>query len=86
MNTYLKSILATPEKLDDEIVDKLYGDLLVDAKNLKVKIAEYVNKEPEVEKIDEYSRSPVSQSERFSRSETRGRKLLRKTRRNKQTL
>lgn len=59
MNTYLKSILATPEKLDDDTVDKYYGDLLVDAKNLKVKIAEYVKKDPEVEKIDEYSKQRV---------------------------
>jgi hypothetical protein len=53
MNTYLKGLKGP---MDKDLIDNYYGDFLVEAKNLKVKIAEHVNKPPEVNEINEYSR------------------------------
>ena len=55
LNTYLKDVLKNPESIDQQTIDKFYGDILIDSKNLKHKIAEYVKKEPEIQLVDQYS-------------------------------
>lgn len=69
MNTYLKDIKksngAIP--LDKELTDKYYSDFMVEAKNLKVKIAEYVKKDPDVAEVNMFSMSVLTQSKSSNR-------------------
>ena len=57
MNNPLKSFKVDPEAaIDFEAAEKSYGDMIVEVKALKVKIAEHMKKQPEIEVIDQYSR------------------------------
>ena len=55
MNNPLKDINKGIAAFVPDAFDKYYGDILIEAKALKIKIAEHVKKTPEIEKIDEYS-------------------------------
>ena len=57
MNNPLKSFKVDPgAAIDFEAAEKSYGDMIVEVKALKVKIAEHMKKQPEIEVIDQYSR------------------------------
>ena len=58
MNNPLKVAKDNPQAaIDWDQAERQFSDVLLEAKALKVKIAEHVKKEPEFGKIDEYSRS-----------------------------
>lgn len=53
MHEYLQKNL---ENVDLALMMEFYGDLLVEIKNLKLKLAEFNEKEKDTEKIDQYSK------------------------------
>lgn len=54
MNTYLKGLGESAP--DRGKIDQFYSDFLVDAKAVKVKIAEYLKRDKDVEQVDQFSR------------------------------
>lgn len=60
MNTYLKGLGANAP--DRSKIDQFYGDFLVDAKAVKVKIAEYLKRDKDVEQVDQFSRFHLIES------------------------
>ena len=56
MNNPLKVAKDNPQaSIDWDLAEKQFSDVLLEAKALKVKIAEHVKKTPELEKVDQYS-------------------------------
>ena len=57
MNNPLKAYKSDPAAaIDYDAAEKCYGDMIIEVKALKIKIAEHMKRSPEIETIDQYSR------------------------------